>query len=202
MTMTVRESGAAAPVEPPALMPIPAEPMTWEQWLAFEPVEGSGRYELVEGVPVVSPSESFLNVRAAMRVARLLLEFEDEYECFPNAGIRTAGEPAATGRQPDLLVMRKGSVPDSSYVAGDEVVLAVECVSAGSSDERDWVTKRAEYARAGVRAYLVIDRGRGQIVLFDRIVDGRYSRRTDGDPEVTLELGEHRIPVRLDQLVD
>lgn len=203
MTMSVHETAVdAAPAERPEPMPIPAQPMTWQQWLAFEPEEGTGRYELVQGVPVVTPPESFPNVRAAMRVARLLVGVEGEYECFPNAGIRTTGEPASTGRQPDLLVARKESVPDSSYIAGEKVVLAVECVSSGSSDERDWVTKRAEYAGAGVQAYLVIDRSRGQLVLFDEIVDGRYSRRHDGDPAVTLTLGEHRIEVRLDQLVD
>lgn len=99
-------------------------------------------------------------------------------------------------------MVRRESIRDASYFAGEEVLLAVECVSPRSSDERDWVTKRAEYARAGVAAYLVVDRARGQLVLFDEIIAGVYSRRQEADPDVTLRLGDHRIPVRLDQLVD
>ena len=197
MTMTVRESDV-----PVTLVPLPTVPMTWEQWLAFEPEEGTGHYELVEGVPVVTPPESILNAWAVTRLARLLMDATDEYACLASSGIRTKGEPRSTGRQPDLLVVSTESIRDALYFAGEEVLLAVECVSAGSSDERDWVTKRSEYARAGVQAYLVVDRTRGQLVLFDEIVDGVYSRRHEGDPQVTLRLGDHRIPVRLDQLVD
>lgn len=205
MTMTARESAAAprasdAPWRP---APMPVEPMTWEQWLEFDPTSDvDARYELVEGVPVMSPPEALWNIRAAMHLVRLLRDLEGEFDCYPNAGIRTKGEPASTGREPDLLVIRTESFRDTVYLSGHEVVLAVECVSAGSSDERDWVTKRAEYARAGVEAYLVVDRARGQLVLFDQIVDGVYSRRQDADPEVTVEIGEHRIAVRLDQLLE
>ena len=204
MTMTVRESALASTAGGPALQPVPVpvpfEPMTWEQWLAFDPGDDT-RYELVEGVPVMSPPEALWNIRAAMRLARLLRVVEDAYELLPNAGIRTKGEPASTGGEADLLVVRREDVRDAVYLSGPEVVLAVECVSAGSSDEKDWVTKRAEYAHVGVRAYLVIDRVRGQLVLFDGIVDGVYSRRQDAAPQVTLEIGDYRIPVRLDQLL-
>lgn len=196
MTMTVRDHA----LDP---APVPAVPMTWEQWLAFEPEDGAGRYELVEGVPVVTPPESALNHWAVMQLgARILAATAREFAPMANAGIRTKGEPASTGRQADLLVVSREAVRETLYFAGEEVVLAVECVSVGSSDERDWVTKRAEYARVGVQAYLVVDRARGQLVLFDEIVDGVYSRRQEADPQVTLRLGRHRIPVSLDQLVD
>ncbi|GAB96428.1 Uma2 family endonuclease [Kineosphaera limosa] len=200
MTMTVRESTLdPAPQRSPE--PIPAEPMTWEQWLAFDP-DNDTRYELVQGVPVMTRPKSALNAWAAERLTQQLAAAGIEFRWLRHGGIEIQRDPKPTGREADLLVVRKESLRDTSYFSGDEVVLAVECVSAGSSDERDWVTKREEYARVGVNAYLVVDRVRGQLVLFDRIVDGMYSRRQDADPEVTLELGEHRIAVRLDQLLE
>ena len=203
MTMSVRESAreSAADALRHVPEPMPVEPMTWEEWLAFDPGDDT-RYELVEGVPVVTPPESVLNRWAAQRLQELMAPARGSFVWLTNAGIEIKRDPTPTGREADLVVVRKESLRDTSYFRGDEVVLAVECVSAGSSDEKDWVTKRAEYARVGVRAYLVIDRARGQLVLFDEIVDGVYSQRQDADPEVTIELGDHHIPVRLDQLLE
>lgn len=203
MTMTVRDSALASANGGSAQQPVPVpfEPMTWEEWLAFDPGDDT-RYELVEGVPVVTPPESVLNRWAAQRLQELMTPARGSWVWLTNAGIEIKRDPEPTGREADLVVVRKESLRETSYFRGDEVVLAVECVSAGSSDEQDWVTKRGEYARVGVRAYLVIDRARGQLVLFDEIVDGAYSRRQDADPEVTIELGDHRIRVRLEQLLE
>ncbi len=203
MTMTVRDSALASANGGSAQqpVPVPVEPMTWDEWLAFDPGDDT-RYELVEGVPVVTPPESVLNRWAAHRLQELMTPARGSLVWLTNAGIEIKRDPKPTGREADLVVVRKESLRETSYFRGDEVVLAVECVSAGSSDEQDWVTKRGEYARVGVRAYLVIDRARGQLVLFDEIVDGAYSRRQDADPEVTIELGDHRIPVRLEQLLE
>lgn len=203
MTMIARDTALdpAADCADRRLTPVSDEPLTWEQWLAFDPGDEAGSYELVQGIPVMSPPESLQNLMAVNRLALLLAPVQGDFRWLAQAGIATKDEPAPTGRQADLVVIRTPAAITGSYLAGRDVLLAVEVVSSGSSDERDWVTKRAECAQAGVSAYLVVDRARGQLVLFDQTVDGVYSRRQDAAPEVTLEIGDHRIPVRLDQLL-
>ena len=88
-------------------------------------------------------------------------------------------EPALLVRQPDVLV-----------VAGEQLrgarisrppLLAIEIISPGSF-ERDVVVKRAEYARAGLRHYWIVDPEGPGIVVY-RAVDGALAehRRAVGD---------------------
>ena len=59
MTTTGRDPALASAMGGSAQqpVPVPVEPMTWDEWLAFDPGDDT-RYELVEGVPTMSPGES------------------------------------------------------------------------------------------------------------------------------------------------
>ena len=46
--------------------------------------------------------------------------------------------------------------------------LAIEIVSVGS-EERDYITKRHEYERAGVREYVIFDRSQKQVTVLRRV---------------------------------
>jgi Uma2 family endonuclease len=64
------------------------------------------------------------------------------------------------GRVPDLTVWAKGRPPRparSSYAGTDGLLLAVEVVSKGS-EVVDRVIKKAEYAKASIPRYWVIER--------------------------------------------
>lgn len=179
-------------------MTVQSRSMTLAEWDQLE-VEGSA--ELVQGVLVMSPSESFLNRRAAARVSAVLgvvpgIEWVQEMD------ILLDDDPLVpTVRCPDVVVLRAGSVGDVARLDPADVVLVVEVVSE-SSVETDWVTKRREYAQAGIPAYLVVDRHAGRLVLFDRIVEGRYADAVGDGVSVTLRLGEHTLPLRLDDLLE
>lgn len=65
------------------------------------------------------------------------------------------------------------------------------------------MTKRHEYARAGIPAYLLVDvRGpRPTVVLFDRIVDGAYATPDTDGTQATLRIGQHTIHLAASELV-
>ncbi|WP_052466719.1 Uma2 family endonuclease [Mobilicoccus massiliensis] len=170
------------------------EHMTLAQWEMFD---SELKHELVEGVLIVSPPETYLNRRAAMRLA-LRLEGIDGVECTTDTGV-TLDAHAPTVRCPDLVVARAG-VGDVTALSAIDILLVAEVV-APSSRETDWVTKRGAYARAGIGNYLVVDRRRRRLVLFSEPVDGRYTQQSIGEP-VALVFGEHTVELTLADLTD
>lgn len=150
--------------------------MTLDQWSRLD-VERP--VELVEGVPVVSPFELAPNIRVAMKVGHLVESAGAGLLAYPQLALAVSADDPATVRVPDLVVTR-AEIGDVAVVSAQDVELVVEVVSA-TSVERDWVTKRAEYAAAGVPRYLVVDRFARRIVVFDEVVDGRYVEPADTD---------------------
>ena len=75
-------------------------------------------------------------------------------------------------REPDILLVRDKHDPrrGERYWAGADLV--VEIVSPDDPD-RDWVTKRNDYADAGILEYWIVDAQRGQIAVL-RLDDGAY----------------------------
>ena len=94
----------------------------------------------------------------------------------------------------DLPVRRAGRGRGEGHVA--------EIVSE-TSVERDLVTKRREYAEAGIPAYLVVDlrSPEGELTLYgERGEDGRYVDVAP-DQAVVIRLGDVEIPVTVDDLL-
>ncbi|RZS43309.1 Uma2 family endonuclease [Herbihabitans rhizosphaerae] len=124
------------------------------------------RYELQEGVLVMSPSpapdhniasgELFFQVRPQLPPdLRAIQDTDIDLELVP------ADDPGFA-RRPDLAVIR-GSALDrvrnqGGLLCAADVVLAVEIVSPGSK-RMDYVIKRGEYADAGIPHYWIIDLG-------------------------------------------
>ena len=69
-------------------------------------------------------------------------------------------EPGELDREPDVFVLRPGvRFAGQRFPGVDKVLLAVEVVSPSrKSVRRDRVTKRAEYAEAGIPEYWIVDR--------------------------------------------
>jgi Uma2 family endonuclease len=74
--------------------------------------------------------------------------------------------------------------------------LVFEVVSEGS-DERDYVTKRTEYERAGVREYVIVDPRRRRVTVLRRVRGGgfRETRLGPDDSYSTPSLPGLRIPL-------
>jgi Uma2 family endonuclease len=86
------------------------------------------------------------------------------------AGIRIPGRDGDGGRIPDVSVWRKPPSP-GVWLAVADLLLVIEIVSAGS-EAMDGVTKRREYASAGIPQYWVVDRDSAQTVTLYRLTAG------------------------------
>ncbi|MDO5699712.1 MAG: Uma2 family endonuclease [Dermatophilus congolensis] len=128
----------------------------WEAFVATRPE--TEHWDLVRGVPVMAPNEHAANHSAAMHLVRLLVDtFGWNREYLTGAGLHLPVRGEDTVRHPDLLVLHTDIPVVSHYVRAGEVALVVEVVSPGNR-RTDVIDKRREYARAGIPAYLVIDR--------------------------------------------
>jgi Uma2 family endonuclease len=123
-----------------------------------------GRTELQEGSLVMSPSPTPDHNVAAMNFAmqlgsQLPAEVEVILDIDVDLELAAEGEPG-TARRPDLIIVERTArsrVHDQGgLIRAREVVVVVEFVSAGSR-RLDNVTKRAEYADAGIGHYWIID---------------------------------------------
>lgn len=115
-------------------------------WTVDEVPEIEGRWELVDGVLLVTPPEAPRNSRAASRLHLLLApQLADGWEVLIGGGLSF---DQRNHRMPDLLVCRSTAV-DAGRVRAADVLLAVEVMSP-SSVSTDRVTKPAQYAAAGI----------------------------------------------------
>lgn len=176
---------------------------TIDEWYeAFADYEG-GRCELVRGAAIMSPSEAGINSLAVMRLSDLLCaQLPPAWLRLTNSAIRIHDDPRPTVRIPDLIVVAERIDLTQWQHDPADVALVVEVVSP-SSVERDLVTKRDEFAAAGVPNYLVVD-VRGdvpEIYLFDTFVDGRYADPTGDGTQVTLRIDDQAITITAAELL-
>ncbi len=166
-----------------ATWPLPGRPMTRAD-LDELPKDGR-RYELIDGVLVVSPSPSWLHQRAAAGVFDLL-----DASCpgwlevfFAPLDVDVAED---TVLQPDILVVREDRLADGGDLSGVPE-LAVEVLSP-STRRFDLVLKRSRFEQARCASYWVVDPELPSIVAWD-LVAGRYveAGRAEGSTELSLE---------------
>jgi Uma2 family endonuclease len=127
------------------------------------------RYELIDGVLVVSPAPSFRHQTA---VGRLWQALERERP----ADVRVLVAPFDvvladdTVLQPDVLVARRADITDRD-LAGPPL-LAVEVLSP-STRRFDLMLKWSRYESAGCGSYWVVDPDEPALTAWD-LIDGRY----------------------------
>lgn len=135
-------------------------------WLDTRPNEDW--YEVVDGLPVMSPGPGPKHQRCLRAVFRLLdAAVPDGCEVLfaPIDWVLWEGVHMEV-RQPDALVTR---IIEDDSVRGlhHPPLLAVEVLSP-SSVERDLVAKRRSYARAGLEHYWVVDPETPQVGIYRR----------------------------------
>lgn len=146
--------------------------VTLDDLAAMAAADDNHRYELSpEGVLSVMPPA---DPDHALLVSRLFAWFlTNGYG--PDQVVTDCGIDVGGGRVPNLTVWAKGMPPRrarSSYAGTDGLLLAVEVVSAGS-EVVDRIVKKAEYAKAGIPRYWVVERDSGTSVY-------RYTLDGDG----------------------
>ncbi len=75
-------------------------------------------------------------------------------------------------REPDLVMLFKADDPRRHNEYWDGADLVMEVVSPDDPD-RDWITKRREYAQAGIAEYWIVD-PRTQTITVLRLDQGKY----------------------------
>ncbi len=141
------------------------------------------RYELLDGILLVSPAPSRRHQRAVVELAALL-----RAQCPP--GMEAVVAPLdwrpdiRTSLQPDVLVLKNR---DLSAPVNESMVLAVEVLSP-STRRKDRIYKRSKYEDAGVQNYWIVDPEEPSILAVE-LVDGAYVTvgAATGDDPVTLD---------------
>lgn len=136
------------------------------------------RYEISpEGVLSVSPTPDFEHAVIATRLMWWLAAAGWPAEKITQAvGLRILGlDGGVGGRIPDLVVWGKvPAQPRAVWLPVDGLLLVVEIISVGSK-AIDTVTKRDEYAGAGIARYWTVARDASQTVTMYRLAHDGYA---------------------------
>jgi Uma2 family endonuclease len=132
------------------------------------------RYELSpEGVLSVTPPLGYAHAIIATRLTLWLGAGGIPADRFAQTvGLRIHGDEGVGGRIPDLVVWGKAQ-EDGVWLSLDDVLLVVEIVSPGSI-AMDSVTKRREYAIAGIPQYWTVDQDAAQNVTMYHLDGDQY----------------------------
>lgn len=137
------------------------------------------RYELIDGVLIVSAAPGRLHQRAVLRLARLLDDAcppEDEVLIAPFA----VGLGVDTELQPDLLVAGRDQLTDRDLPGAP--ALAVEVLSP-STRLIDLNTKRVRFERAGTPSFWAVDPSArpdgARLIAWELDDDKRYRQVAD-----------------------
>jgi Uma2 family endonuclease len=144
--------------------------MTPEQFDALRPGQfvGRNRYELINGVLVVTPPVSAGEADPNDDLGHMLRTYQ---ETHPKGAVldrtlpeRTVPATVQRRRADRVIWTGLGRVPDEE---NDIPAIVIEFVSERRSDAvRDYETKRDEYLAAGVKEYWVIDRFRRMMTVY------------------------------------
>lgn len=157
------------------------------------------RYELLDGMLLVSPPADFGHYTAAFKLGmHLQVGLGDEWRIACNPGVSMGSR---NYREPDLVVSHRRAIGKrlADAEAGD-VLLTFEMMSPSSVTD-DRLVKPAQYARAGIPHYWRLEQ-RGAPVLITHVLDGDTYRET-GQFTDQVEIDEPaRLRFRLGALLD
>lgn len=147
-----------------------AGPLTRADLDALRPLEGSERYELLDGAIIVTPGPGRWHQAAVLELAVLLRTTRPEGFVVKTAPFDVA-LAQDTVLQPDLLVTRAADLTDKELPTAP--LLAVEVLSP-STRRIDQLLKRDRFAAAGVPSYWVIDPTEPSVQVLE-LEDGHYA---------------------------
>ncbi len=173
--------------------------VTHEEWVA-DWSQREEMYELVDGIPLMTPSEHADNGDAtSMLLLRLARVLGEEWSYPQHSGVCIRSQPRITYRIPDLTVLRRDAPRDYPLDAA-HIALVAEVLSP-STREEDLGRKRRDYASVSLPAYVVVDRaGAPRLRVWTRPVDGDYTSEQAGE-SVTLDVAGETITLRADDLI-
>jgi Uma2 family endonuclease len=138
-----------------------------EEFDAVEECDELYNYELVHGVLIVAPPPAIGERGPNDQLGHLLRSYKEHHPqgaaldlTVPEHLIRT---PDSRRRADRVIWTGLGRIPNTRQ---DQPTIVIEFVSASKRDfQRDYIDKRDEYLRAGVREYWIIDRFRRRMTV-------------------------------------
>ncbi|MGW1336442.1 Uma2 family endonuclease [Streptomyces rubiginosohelvolus] len=136
--------------------------------------------EIVDGIVVVSPSDS----KRHNRLARLLTNALDaaagpDWNADTNFDVRLQDVPL-TNRRPDVTVYRAETI-DLTPTRPEHVLLVVEVVSPGS-ETTDRIVKVDQYAKVGILFYWRIEQAAAGVpIVYTYVLDPANKSYRDGE---------------------
>jgi Uma2 family endonuclease len=162
-------------------VPAHTQPLTFDDLQRF-PDDGL-RYEIVDGVLLVTPAPNHAHQRCVANLLVLLHQtVPGELEALTAPFDWKVDE--STCLEPDLLVFRRADVGPKRLEATP--VLAVE-VRSPSTARRDRGLKLHAYEDAGLPWYWIVDPHEPRVTVFE-LVDGRFVERADVAADEQLAL--------------
>jgi Uma2 family endonuclease len=149
--------------------------VTLDNLTAMMTADEHHRYEVSpEGVLTVAPPPGSAHAVVASRLAAWLLTAGLPPERFAQgAGLRVPGCDGGVGGRIADLVVWSSAQTDGVWLPVADVLLVVEIIAPGS-EGTDTLTKRGEYAAAGVPQYWVVDRDQARTVTVYRLDGAHY----------------------------
>jgi Uma2 family endonuclease len=149
--------------------------VTLDDLTAMMAADEHHRYEISpEGILSIMPPRGYAHAIIATRLTVWLAAAGVPADRIAQAvGLRIPGRAGVGGRIPDLVVWSKTQA-DGVWLPVADVLLVVEIVSPGSEGV-DTVTKRNEYAAAGIPQYWVVDQDPAQTVTVHRLNGDDYA---------------------------
>ena len=143
--------------------------LSLDDWRALGE-DTSQRYELVEGVLLMSPSPRLEHQDALTElVVQLSAQRHPGFRITLDSDVILQAATPPTVRRPDLMLRRADA---KTPLTAADVILAIEILSPGTR-RMDLVMKRSEYADAGIEHYWIVDPDDHTMEAL-RLVDGAY----------------------------
>lgn len=175
----------AASVEEASVWPVvPPGGAEWTTDLLDQLPDDGLKYELLDGILLVSPAPIPVHQRVVRRLTRLLEDScPDDHEVF-FAPLDWRPDNR-TNLEPDLLVVAKDRIGEKNIQQNPTIV--VEVLSP-SSRRYDRVFKFSRYAEAGIPQYWIVDPTRPSVEVYDLNDTGAYALTASaaGGDQVTV----------------
>jgi len=191
-------SNMAVSIQEPSGLPVaPPAGGEWTVDLLDQIPDDNLKYEILDGILLVSPAPVPRHQRAILRLAMILNDrCPSDHEVF--VAPLDWRPDRRTSLEPDLLVVAKDRIGEKNIIQNPAIV--VEVLSP-SSRRYDRLLKFGRYADAGIAQYWIVDPDRPSVEVYDLDNTGAYrlSGSTDGD--ATLTVGPLAVTVTPSSLV-
>jgi Uma2 family endonuclease len=132
------------------------------------------RYEILDGSLVVSPPPDTLHVSAAHKLGRRLDNAAPDTLLATGVGLGVQIRNGLTYLVPDVVVLPWSVLKTQAQAADPADVLLVVEVLSPSNSSHDLITKRHEYAVAGIPQYWIVNQDKRELTVLTLDDSGRH----------------------------